>query len=86
MEYNKSLPDGYEIAELPPCTHLYFNEMPYEDQNDFCIAIGILNDDIENYPFEQFGWKKSDSAPVLGMVAEAETGVWTAVPVEKIKA
>lgn len=84
LEYDKPLPDGYEIAELPPCTYLYFNGMPYEDQNDFPIAIGILNEAIENYPFEQFGWKKSDTAPVLGMGAEAETGARTAIPVEKI--
>lgn len=84
LEYNKSLPDGYEIAELPPCTYLYFNGMPFEDQNNFDIAIGILNEAIENYPFEQFGWKRSDKAPVLGMGAEAETGARTAVPVEKI--
>ena len=103
-----------EIAELPPCTYLYFNGMPFEDQNNvtvttfdtfsfsieltpsfgilynrlflisnnllnsnllledqnnFSIAIEILNEAIENYPFEQFGWKRSDKAPVLGMGA-----------------
>jgi len=84
LDYNKPLLDGYEIAELPPCTYLFFNGMPYEDQNDFCIAIGILNEAIENYPFEKFGWRKSDNAPVLGMGAEAETGARTAVPVERI--
>lgn len=84
LEYNKPLPDGYEIAELPPCTYLYFNGMPFKDQSDFGIAIGILNEAIENYPFEQFGWKRSDDAPVLGMGAEAETGARTAIPVEKI--
>ena len=84
LEYNKPIPNGYEIAELPPCTYLYFNGMPFEDQNDFPIAIGILNKAIENYPFERFGWKKSDAAPVLGMGAEAEIGARTAVPVEKL--
>ena len=82
--YDKPLPVGYEIAELPPCTYLYFNGMPYENPDDFCIAIGILNEAIENYPFERFGWKKSDDAPYLGMGAETETGARTAVPVERI--
>lgn len=86
LEYDKPLPDRYEIAELPPCTYLYFNGMPYENQNDFPVAIGILNEAIENYPFERFGWKRSYAAPVLGMGAEAETGARTAVPVEKIQA
>lgn len=69
LTYDKPLPDGYEIAVLPPCTYLYFNGMPFEDQNDFCIAIGIINEAIETYPFERFGWKKSDNAPYLGMGA-----------------
>lgn len=84
INYNKPLPDGYEIAEIPPCTYLYFNGMPFEDQNDFCEAIGILNEAIGAYPFEKFGWKKSDDAPYLGMGAESETGARSAIPVEKI--
>lgn len=84
LSYNKPLANGYEIAELPPCTYLYFNGMPFDDQHDFSIAIGILNEAMENYPFERYGWKKSDNAPYLGMGAEAETGARAAVPVEKI--
>jgi len=84
LNYNKPLPDGYEIAELPPCTYLYFNGMPFDDRNDFPIAIGILNEAIETYPFKRFGWEKSYKAPHLGMGAEAETGARAAVPVEKL--
>lgn len=83
LTYSKPIPNGYEIAELPPCTYLYFNGMPFEDQNDFPIAIGIVNEAIENYPFERFGWEKSDNAPYLGMGAEAQTGARSAVPVKK---
>lgn len=74
LDYSKPVPDGYEIADLPPCTYLYFTGMPYEDPNDFCIAIGIVNEAIENYPFERFGWVRSDDAPFLGMGADTETG------------
>ena len=84
MDYDKPIPDKYEIAELPPCTYLYFNGMPFEDQNDFPIAIGIVNEAIENYPFERFGWEKSEEAPYLGMGAESETGARSAVPVRRI--
>ncbi len=84
LNYNKPLPNGYEIAELAPCTYLYFNGMPFDDQNDFPIAIGIMNEAIEAYPFERFGWRKSDNAPDMGMGAEAETGARAAVPVEKL--
>ena len=84
LDYEKPLPEGYEIAELPPCTYLYFNGMPFDNQNDFCIAIGILNEAIASYPFEKFGWKRSENAPFLGMGAEAKTGARTAIPVEPV--
>lgn len=83
LDYSKSIPDGYEIAELPPCTYLYFTGMPFEDENDFCVAIGILNEAIEAYPFECFGWARSDKAPYLGMGA-AKTGARAAVAVERV--
>jgi len=83
-DYGKPIPDGYEIAELPPCTYLYFTGMPYDDPNDFCVAIGIVNEAVENYPFERFGWKKSDAGPDLGMGADAETGARFAMPVERL--
>ncbi len=82
--FSKPIPEGYEIAELPSCTYLYFNGMPYADPKDFCVAIGILNEAIQAYPFDQFGWKKSNNAPFLGMGAKAETGARAAVPVEKL--
>lgn len=85
IDYNKPIPDGYEIAEIPPCTYLYFNGMPYDDPNDFPRAIGILNEAIAAYPFEKFGWKRSDNAPFLAMGAEVDTGARTAVPVERIQ-
>ena len=84
LDYDKPLPDGYEIAGLSPCTYLHFNGMPYENPDDFCIAIEILDEAIKNYPFDRFGWKKSCNAPYMGMGAEAEIGARTAVPVEKI--
>lgn len=85
IDYCKPIPEGYEIAELPPCIYLYFIGMPYKDPNDFPIAIGILNEAIKNYPYEQFGWEISDDGPFLGMGAEPETGARTAVPVRKIE-
>lgn len=84
LDYCKSIPDKYEIAELPPCTYLYFNGMPYKDPNDFPIAINIVNEAIKNYPFEQFGWEISDDGPYLCMGAEPETGARSAVPVKKV--
>jgi len=84
LDYDKPVPECYEIAQLPPCTYLYFCGMPFKDPEDFSIAIEILNEAIENYPYERFGWEISDNAPFLGMGAKAETGARAAVPVKKI--
>lgn len=84
LSYNKPVPAGYEVAELPPCTYLYFNGQPFADGNDFPLAIGIVDEAIGSYPFARFGWKISHNAPYLGMGAEPETGARIAVPVEKI--
>lgn len=84
LKHSRAVPAGYEIAELPPCTYLYFNGMPYEDPDTFPIAIGIVNEAIENYPFERFGWERSDDGPYLGMDAEPETGARIAVPVKRL--
>ncbi|NLG82008.1 MAG: helix-turn-helix transcriptional regulator [Bacilli bacterium] len=84
LDYCKPIPEGYEIAELPPCTYLYFNGMPYEDPSDFPYAIKIVNEAVANYPFRQFGWEISDDAPFLGMGAEPKTGARAAVPVKRI--
>jgi len=84
LDYNKPIPEGYESAELPPCTYLYFTGMPYDDPNDFCVAIGIVNEAVGAYPFERFGWKRSENGPDLGMGADAETGARFAMPVERV--
>lgn len=81
LDYSAPLPDGYESAELPPCTYLYFVEMPFEDEADYPAAIGTVDEAIASYPFERFGWKRSGQGPYLGMGAEAASGARTAVPV-----
>lgn len=84
LEYDKPLPEKYEIAEIPPCTYLYFTGMPYEDPDAFPKAIGTVIRAIETYPFERFGWKRSDNGPCMNMGAEMDTGARMTVPVEKL--
>jgi hypothetical protein len=58
--------------------------MPYEDENDFCIAIDILNEAIDNYPFERMGWQKSDIAPDMWLGADTKHGAEGYVAVEQM--
>jgi len=85
LEYNKPIPHEYEIAEVPPCTYLCFNGMPYDNSSDFGIAIGIVNEAVKTYPFERFGWRISKDSPYLSVISsDSVIGARAAVPVEKI--
>lgn len=85
QDYNKALPDGYEMFDLPPCTMLYFNGMPYENEEDFCKAINIVFESIENYRPEVYGYAFADDiAPRFNFGASSATGARMAVPVKKI--
>lgn len=83
-DYAKPLPAGYEAIDLPPCTMLYFQGMPFENDEDFCTAIEIVVQAIANYPLEQYGLAlDSETAPRFNFGAEAKTGAKMAFPVKR---
>lgn len=85
LDYNKPIPDGCDVIELPPCTMLYFQGASYEDENDFGEAIGILWEVIASYDPMQYGWKYApELAPYFNFGASANGGARMAQPVEKI--
>lgn len=86
IDYEKPLPEGYRVAELPECVMLYFQSEPYENPDDFGKYIGQVFKAIEHYDFERYGYKYATSiAPTLNLGAEPETGARVAIPVECIK-
>ncbi len=86
LDYEKPLPDGYEVAELPECVMLYFQSEPYDNPDDFGKYIGQVFKAIENYNLERYGYKHAASiAPTLNLGAEPEIGARIAIPVERIK-
>ena len=86
IDYKKTLPDGYEVAELPECVMLYFQSEPYDNLDDFGKYIGQVFKAIKNYNFERYGYKYATSiAPTLNLGAEPEIGARIAIPVESIK-
>lgn len=83
VTYSKPLPDGYEIAELPPCKMLYFCGMPFENDEDFCEAIEIVDEAISQYKPENFGLAFDfNAAPKFNFGASAQAGAKMAVPVK----
>ena len=81
-DYAKKLPEGYEVIDMPPCRMLYFQGMPYEKEEDFGEAIGIVLEAIANYRPELYGRSFAyDDAPQFNFGASAKTGAKIAVPV-----
>jgi len=83
-DYAKAVPEGYDIIDLPACTMLYFNGAPYEDEEDFCKAIEIVFEAIENYDPANYGWQHApEQAPRFNFGACAAKGAKLAVPIAK---
>lgn len=55
LHYNKPLPEGYEMISLVPCTLLYFQGMPFDEQA-YCQAIDIVTEAVANYDFGRYGF------------------------------
>ncbi|MCL2434216.1 MAG: AraC family transcriptional regulator [Clostridia bacterium] len=83
--YNKPLPGGCDIIELPPCTMLYFQGAPYQEENSFGEAIMLLWEIMDEYDPALYGLKYApELAPYFNFGAEAKTGARMARPVGKI--
>jgi len=84
LDYNKPIPEGFEIVELPPCTMLYFQGAPFDDPNDFSKAIGILWELMDTYDPTLYGLEYApELAPYCNFGAEAETGAMMARPAKE---
>lgn len=86
LDYEKPLPDGYEVSELPECVMLYFQSEPYSNPDDFGKYIGQVYKAIDRYDFECYGYKcATNIAPTFNLGAEPEIGARIAVPVKRNK-
>lgn len=85
IDYSKPIPEGCDIIELPPCTMLYFQGAPFEDENDFGEAIGLLWELMADYKPELYGFEYApELAPYFNHGAGAEAGAMMARPARRI--
>lgn len=85
LDYPFEIPE-YEISELPEALYLCFQSEPYENEDDFAVAINCVDRAIEKYDFAQFGYKPiKEKAPTFNYGAQPENGARIAIPIEKIK-
>lgn len=85
IDYNKPIPAGCDVIELPSCTMLYFQGAPYEDENDFGEAIGLLWELMDAYDPKPYGFEYApELAPYFNFGAGTATGAKMAVSAKKL--
>lgn len=84
LDFNKPIPEGCEIIELPPCQMLIFQGPPYPDEK-FEDAISDLWEVMSEYKPEVYGYKYADSlAPRFQLMPMGYRGYIEGRPVEKV--
>jgi len=82
VDYSKPIPEGYDVINLKPCTMLFFNGAPYDNEEDFCIAIDIVWEAVDNYNPEMYKWQAApELAPRFNFGADEKQGARMAIPV-----
>lgn len=83
MDYDKKVPEGYELIVLPPCTMMIFQGEPYDDEK-FSDAIGEVWEHIEKFNPELYGYKWApEKVPRFQLAPLGYRGYIEARPVQK---
>lgn len=84
-DYADPIPEGYESIDLPPCTMLYFQGMPFENGEDYGEAIAVVFEAAAHYQPERYGYRfAEETAPAFHFGADAKSGARYALPVKRI--
>ena len=84
-DYDKPIPNNYDVIDLQPCTMLFFQGSPYENEDDFCLAIEIAWQAIDNYEPTRYGYNWApELAPAFNFGANEKMGALQAAPVKAI--
>jgi len=84
LDYNKPIPDGFEIIELPPCKMMVFQGQPFQDE-DFEQAITDLWELMKTYNPTLYGFQWADEeAPRFQLAPMGYRGYIEARPVKQI--
>jgi len=85
LDFAGTVPDGFELTELPACKMLIFQGPPYDDKN-FEEAITDLWKQTENYNPEIYGYEWADDiAPKIQLAPMGYRGYIEGRPVKPIK-
>ncbi len=83
--YDGAIPDGCELADLPPCELMYFQSERFESDEQFYQALAAVFRARETYDFEAYGFAEApDTAPSFNFGGSAGRGAKIAIPVKRI--
>lgn len=83
-DYSKTVPEGFDLIELPPCKMMVFQGQPYDDEN-FEEAIGELWESLKGYNPEIYGFKwASEDGPRFQLQPMGYRGYIEARPVRQL--
>lgn len=84
LDFDKIVPKGFEIIELPPCKMMVFQGEPYDDVN-FTTEVSSLMRIIDDYNPEIYGFEWADEeAPRFQLAPMGYRGYIEARPVKQI--
>jgi AraC family transcriptional regulator len=84
LDYAGSVPEGFELIDLPPCKMMIFQGPPYDDAN-FQEAIGSVWDAIKDYNPELYGFRwANEDGPRFQLAPQGYRGYIEGRPVRTI--
>lgn len=84
LDYDKPVPEGYEMIELPACKMMVFQGQPYDD-NDFEKAIYDMWELMKTYDPKIYGFEWADEdAPRFQLAPMGYRGYIEARPVRQL--
>ena len=89
-DFKGTIPDGFDVIDLPPCKYMVFHGEPYDEAivgtEYYQTAIGIVWDAIKQYNPKHFGWDWSpEDAPRFQFPPTPEQGYVEGLPVREYK-
>ncbi len=72
-DYNGTVPDGFDIIELPECDYLMFQGEPFKEE-DYCEAITAVQQSMEKYEPSVIGCKWNNDEPRIQLEPIGERG------------
>ncbi|MDO5520302.1 MAG: helix-turn-helix transcriptional regulator [bacterium] len=83
MEYDGTIPEGFDIIELPEADYLMFQGKPFLEE-DYCQAIESVQLAIEKYRPEAMGYRFDQENPRVQLEPIGARGYIEMLPVQKI--